>query len=132
MTSIISVTIVAAFIIIVLIIAKKDNEEARELVSNLTEEQKNKLMITDVKFVDKNAFIQQAMVVKLKDKGNNVRLRLLWFNKVIHNNEYNKITIADATIKKSEQEEHNLKYGDFVKLYSAPKKSIGRTKIIWD
>lgn len=132
MTSIISVTIVAAFIIIVLIIAKKDNEEARELVSNLTEEQKNKLMITDVKFVDKNAFIQQAMVVKLKDKGNNVRLRLFWFNKVIHNNEYNKITIADATIKKSEQEEHNLKYGDFVKLYSAPKKSIGRTKIIWD
>lgn len=89
-------------------------------------------MITDVKFVDKNAFIQQAMVVKLKDKGNNVRLRLFWFNKVIHNNEYNKITIADATIKKSEQEEHNLKYGDFVKLYSAPKKSIGRTKIIWD
>ena len=130
--NIISIGIVIVFIVIVLIVAMKDKNEAGEMVSNLTEEQKNTLMSTDVKFVDKNAFIQQAMVVKLKDKGNKVGLRLLWFNKVIHNNEYNTITIADATIKKSEQEEHNLKYGDFVKMYFAPEKTIGRIKIIWD
>ena len=47
-------------------------------------------------------------------------------------NEYNKITIADVAITKSEQEEHNVKEGDFVKFYFAPEKSIGRTKIIWE
>ena len=43
-----------------------------------------------------------------------------------------KITIADVAITKSEQEEHNVKEGDFVKFYFAPEKSIGRTKIIWE
>lgn len=40
--------------------------------------------------------------------------------------------MADVAITKSEQEEHNLKEGDFVKFYFAPEKSIGRTKIIWE
>ena len=51
---------------------------------------------------------------------------------VLQNNEYNTITIADVAITKSEQEEHNVKEGDFVKFYFAPEKSIGRTKIIWE
>lgn len=132
MGSFIVIGIVIIFIVIVFILAKKDKKECDEMVSRLTEEQKNILMSTDVNFVKKNEWVQKAMVVKLKDKGNKVELRLLWFNKVIQNNEYNKITIADATIKKSEQEEHNLKSGDFVKMYFAPEKSIGRIQIIWD
>lgn len=132
MGSFIGIGIVIIFIVVVFILAKKDNKERDEMVSKLTEEQKNILMSTDVNFIKKNEWVQKAMVAKLKDKGNKVELRLLWFNKVIQNNEYNKITIADATITKSEQEEHNLKTGDFVKMYFAPEKSIGRVKIIWD
>ena len=132
MGSFIIIGIVIIFIVVVFILAKKDNKECDEMVSKLTEEQKNILMSTDVNFIKKNEWVQKAMVAKLKDKGNKVELRLLWFNKVIQNNEYTKITIADATITKSEQEEHNLKTGDFVKMYFAPEKSIGRVKIIWD
>ena len=132
MGSFIGIGIVIIFIVVVFILAKKDNKERDEMVSKLTEEQKNILMSTDVNFIKKNEWVQKAMVAKLKDKGNKVELRLLWFNKVIQNNEYTKITIADATITKSEQEEHNLKTGDFVKMYFAPEKSIGRVKIIWD
>ena len=41
------------------------------------------------------------------------------------------IAIADASIKKSEQEEHDLKVGDFVKLYIAPEKTVGSVKIVF-
>ena len=102
------------------------------MVSKLTEEQRNILMSTEVNFVEKNAWVQKAMVAKMKDKGNKIDIRLLWFNEVLQNNEYNKITIADVAITKSEQEEHNVKEGDFVNFYFAPEKSIGRTKIIWE
>lgn len=124
--------LVVVFIVIVIVIAMKDKKECDEFVSKLTEEQKNKLMSTDVNFVEKNAWVQTAMVAKVKIKGNKVDLRLLWFNKVINNNEYNKITIADASITKLEQENHNLNTGDFVKMYFAPEKTAGRIKIIWD
>lgn len=132
MGSFIIIGMVVIFIVVIIIIGMKDKKEADEMVSKLAEEQKNILMSTDVNFVEKNAWVQKAMVAKMKDKGNKIELRLLWFNKVIQNNEYNKITIADATITKSEQEEHNLKNGDYVKMYFAPEKSIGRIKIIWD
>lgn len=124
--------LVVVFIVIVIVIAMKDKKECDEFVLKLTEEQKNKLMSTDVNFVEKNAWVQTAMVAKVKIKGNKVDLRLLWFNKVINNNEYNKITIADASITKLEQENHNLNTGDFVKMYFAPEKTAGRIKIIWD
>ena len=46
--------------------------------------------------------------------------------------QYNTITIADTSITKAEQEAHNLKIGDIVKMYFAPEKTIGRVKIIFD
>ena len=124
--------IVMIFVVIVIILGLKRKKECDEMVSKLTEEQKNILMSTEVNFVEKNAWVQKAMVAKINDKGNKLDISLLWFNKVIQNGEYNTITIADVSIKKSEQEEHNLKEGDFVKFYFAPEKNIGRTKIIWD
>ena len=116
--------IVMIFVVIVIILGLKRKKECDEMVSKLTEEQKNILMSTEVNFVEKNAWVQKAMVAKINDKGNKLDISLLWFNKVI--------TIADVSITKSEQEEHNLKEGDFVKFYFAPEKNIGRTKIIWD
>ena len=129
MPYLIGVVVVVIFIVVVFIVAGKDS---KEMVSKLTEEQRNILMSTEVNFVEKNAWVQKAMVAKMKDKGNKIDIRLLWFNEVLQNNEYNKITMADVAITKSEQEEHNLKEGDFVKFYFAPEKSIGRTKIIWE
>ena len=78
--------VMAVFIGVVFVFAKKDNKECDELVSKLTEEQKNILMSTDVNFVEERAWIQNAIVSKFKDKGNKVALRLLWFNKIIKNN----------------------------------------------
>lgn len=124
--------IIAAFIGGVFVVAKKDAKERDEMVSKLTEEQKNMLMLTEVKFVEKNAWVQDAMVAKIKDKGNKLDIRLLWYDTVIQNNEYNTITIADTSITKAEQEAHNLKIGDKVKMYFAPEKTIGSVKIIFD
>ena len=124
--------IIAAFIGVVFVIAKKDAKERDEMVSKLTEEQKNFLMATEVKFVEKNAWVQDAIVAKINDKGNKLDIRLLWYDTVIQNNEYNTITIADTSITKAEQEAHNLKIGDNVKMYFAPEKTIGSVKIIFE
>lgn len=124
--------VIAVFIGVVFLIAIKDSKERNEMVSKLTEEQKNLLMSTEVKFVEKNAWVQNAIVAKINDKGNKIELRLLWYNTVMQNNEYNTITIADTSITKAEQETHNLKIGDNVKMYFAPEKTIGRVKIIFD
>ncbi len=133
MVYVVAAVIVGAIIGIFFMLAKKQAESLNEMVSNITEEQKNKLESTDVNFIDnKNEWIQQGMVYEVKDKGNNVALKVLWHNKVIQNNTYNFIEYADVTIKKSEQEEHNLKYGDFVKMHIAPEKTIGTVKILWD
>ena len=124
--------IVVAIIGVIFVIAKKDSKECEEMVSKLTEEQKEFLKSTEIKFVEKNAWIQDAIVAKIVDKGNKLSIRLLWFDKVIQNNEYNTITIADTSITKTEQEEHNLKVGDSVKMYFAPEKTIGSVKIVWE
>jgi hypothetical protein len=123
--------ILGAFVGVVVMIAKKDGAETKEMVENLTEEQKNRLMAAEVTFVEQNAWTQDAMVAKIKDKGGKVDVRLLWYNTTIQNAEMNTITIADASIKKSEQEEHDLKVGDFVKLYIAPEKTVGSVKIVF-
>ena len=90
--------VVVIFIAVVFIVAGKDSKERIDMVSKLTEEQRNILMSTEVNFVEKNAWVQKAMVAKMKDKGNKIDIRLLWFNEVLQNNEYNKITIADVAI----------------------------------
>ena len=123
--------IIAVAVVVVAMIAKKDSKERDEMVSKLTEEQKEFLKATEVEYVEKNAWIQDAIVAKVVDKGSKTDVRMLWYNKTIDNNEYMTFTIADASIKKAEQEEHNLKVGDAVKLYIAPEKTVGSIKIVF-
>lgn len=133
MAGIFVVGVVIAFIVVVFILAGKENKYLEMMVSNLNDEQKNKLSMTDVNFIEgKNEWIQQGMVYEMKDKGNKVELKVLWFNRVIQNNFYNKITFADVTIKKVDMEQHNLKSGDFVKIYIAPERTTGVVSIIWE
>ncbi|MCR4990689.1 MAG: hypothetical protein K6A38_07495 [Lachnospiraceae bacterium] len=131
MTYLIVGIIIAIFVVVVFVVAKKDAKERDEFVSQLTEEQKEFLKATEVEFVEKNAWTQDALVAKVVDKGSKVDLRLLWYNKTIENNEYETITIADTSIEKAEQEAHNLKAGDAVKMYFAPEKSVGSVKVIF-
>ena len=50
---------------------KKENNKLKEMVGNLNEEQKNKLALTDVKFVEEknDEWIQEGMIGEMKDKG---------------------------------------------------------------
>lgn len=132
MEYLIMVVVIVVFVGFVLVISKKDAKERDEMISKLTEDQKKFLMSTEVKFVEKNAWIQDAIIAKINDKGDKIALRLLWYDKVIQNNEYNTITIADTSITKVEQEAHNLKIGDNVKMYLAPEKTVGSVKIFFD
>ena len=88
-------------------------------------------METEPEFVEKNAWVQDAIVAKIQDKGSKIDIRLLWYNKTMENNEYKTITIADASIKKAEQAKHQLRIGDAVKLYIAPEKTVGSIKIVF-
>lgn len=52
MEFIIGVLVVGAFIGLIVFFLKKKNNKLKEMVGNLNEEQKNKLALTDVKFVE--------------------------------------------------------------------------------
>ena len=123
--------VIGAFVAAVFAIAKKDAKERDEMVSKLSDEQKERIMNAEPDFVEQNAWVQEAMVAKIVEKGTKLDMRLLWYNTTIGNNENNSITIADASISKKEQEEHNVKVGDFVKLYIAPEKTVGSVKIVF-
>lgn len=124
--------IIGIIVAVVVVISKKDAKELEEMIAKLSEEQKKLLMETEVEFVEKNAWVQDAIIAKMVDKGGKYDVRLLWYNKVMNNNESNEITLADATLKKAEQEAHDLKVGDVVKLYIAPEKTVGSVKIVLD
>lgn len=128
----IMMAVIIVFIAVVYVIARKDARERDEMVSKLSEEQKNRLEATDVETVDSNAWVQEAMVAKMVEKGGKYSLRLLWYNKVLENNEYQSITIADTSISKREQEAYDIKEGDFVKMYFAPEKSVGSVKVVFE
>ena len=53
------------------ILIKKENKKLEEMISNLSDEQKNKLALTDVKFVEgkNDEWIQEGMIGEMKDKG---------------------------------------------------------------
>lgn len=130
MEYIIAIVMVGIFIAEVMISAWKEEKEIDALVSKLSEEQNYLLTTADVVFVKDTVWIQKAMVANIKEKRNKTEVRLLWFNMVINNNTYNTMRIADVKITKLEQEEHNLKYGDYVQMYLDAKKS--EVKIIWN
>ncbi len=129
---VIGVIVVGIIAAVVAVVMKKDAKELEEMTAKLSEEQKKLLMETDVEFVEKNAWVQDAIIAKMVDKGSKYDVRLLWYNKVMDNNESNEITIADAALKKADQEAHNLKIGDVVKLYIAPEKTVGSVKIVFN
>ena len=120
--------IVGVLVAVVVVISKKDAQENAEMVARLSDEQKARLMGTEVDFVEKDAWVQEAMVAKIVDKGSKFNIRMLWYNKTLENNEYETITIADTSITKAEQDAHNLKVGDFVKMYIAPEKAEAKIR----
>ena len=123
--------IVGIFVAVVVVLMKKDAKELSEMVEKLTEAQKKQLMETKEDFVEKSAWVQEAAIGKMVDKGGKYDVRLVWYNKVYQNNEYETFTIADASLSKEEQDAHQLKVGDIVKLYIAPEKSVDCAKIMF-
>ena len=82
--------IVGAFIGGVIFFIKKENKKLEEMMSNLSNEQKNKLALTDIKFVEgkNDEWIQEGMIAEMRDKGNKFAIKVLWHNKVIQNAAY--------------------------------------------
>ena len=100
--------------------------------SELSDEEKERIMKAEPQFVEENAWVQEAYVAKIVEKGSKSDVRLLWYNTTMNNNENETITIADASISKADKEAHDVKVGDFVKLYIAPEKTVGSVKIVFD
>ena len=146
MEFIIGVMVVGAFIGLIVFFLKKENNKfkeknicgklmdykLKEMVGNLNEEQKNKLALTDVKFVEgkNDEWIQEGMIGEMKDKGYKYSIRVLWHNKVIRNATYDQLQYGDTSLSKKDVESNGLKVGDFVKVRVAPAKTSGCFKII--
>ena len=132
MEFVIGFLVVGAFIGVVVFFLKKENKKLEEMVSNLTEDQKNKLALTEVKFVEgkNDEWIQEGMIGEMVDKGNKFAIKVLWHNRVIQNATYDQLEYGDTSLSKEDVEKNNLKVGDFVKVYVAPAKTSGCFKII--
>lgn len=132
MEFIIGVMVVGAFIGLIVFFLKKEHNKLEEMVENLNEEQKNKLALTDVKFVEgkNDEWIQEGMIGEMKDKGHKYAIRVLWHNKVIRNATYDQLQYGNTFLSKKDVESNDLKVGDFVKVHVAPAKTSGCFKII--
>lgn len=126
------VIIIAIFSVIIWFWAKKEGEVLKEMLSNLTEDQKKKLEDNEVGNFDdkKNTWIQRGMIGKVIDKNNKVALKVLWYNTVIQNATLNQCQFADINMKKDVFEAHGLKEGDFVKIFINPEDA--KAQIIFD
>ena len=125
MVYLIIIVFIAIFAGIMMIWTKKENENLDNLLSNLTEEQKNDLKDNQVENFDEKShtWTQRAMIAEVKVKGENkVNLTLLWYNTVIQNNTLNQCQSADINMKKSDFDAKGLKEGDFVKMFMDPEK----------
>ena len=132
MEYIIGIIIFSLVVGVIVYFAKKSNEKLEQLKSELTEEQKNKLSLTEVKFIEgkNNEWIQDGLIAEMNEKGNKYTIKVLWYNSVIPDNFINNIEYGDTSLSKDEVINNNLKKGDFVKVYIAPEKSVGGFKII--
>lgn len=85
--------IVGVFIGGVIFFIKKENKKLEEMMSNLSNEQKNKLALTDIKFFEgkNDEWIQEGMIAEMRDKGNKFAIKVLWRNKVIQNAAYDQL-----------------------------------------
>lgn len=110
----------------------KKQKKLKEMVSNLSEEQKNKLALTDIKFIEgkNDEWIQDGIIGEMRNRGNKFAIRVLWHNRVIQNATYDQLQYGDTSLSKGDVEKNNLKVGDFVKFYVAPAKTSGMFKII--
>lgn len=132
MEYIIGIAVVAVFAGVMYLFMKKENEELEKMVSNLTEEQKNTLKDNQVENYDekKHTWTQRGMIGNVKDKGNKVKIQVLWYNTVMQNHELNTITLAAINMKKDVFELHGLKAGSYVKVFINPE--APKAEIIFD
>lgn len=132
MAYIIALLVVGVGIGVLIFFLKKEHKKLEEMVSNLNENQKNKLALTDIKFVEgkNDEWIQDGMIGEMKEKGNKYAIKILWHNKVIQNATYDQIQYGDTSLSKKDVEKKGLKVGDYVKIYIAPAKTYGCLKII--
>lgn len=132
MEYVIGLLVVGIFIGITFIFIKKEQKKLKEMVANLNEEQKSRLALTDVNFVEgkNDEWTQEGMIGEMVEKGNKFAIKVLWHNKVIQNATYDQLQYGDTSLSKDEVEKNNLKVGEFVKVHIAPTKTSGSFKII--
>ncbi|MBO4292868.1 MAG: hypothetical protein J5881_00530 [Clostridia bacterium] len=132
MEYIIALVMFLVIVVVSIYFLRKENLKLEEMKSNLNEEQKNKLALTDIKFVEgkNDEWIQDGVIGEMRDKGHKYAIRVLWHNKVIQNATYDQLQYGDTSLSKKDVENNGLKVGDFVKVYIAPAKTSGCFKII--
>lgn len=93
MEYIIAVVLFAIVIGIAMFFVKKEQEKLKEMEGSLSDEQKNKLALTEVKFVEgkNDEWIQDGIIGEMTEKGNKFAIKVLWHNKVIQNATFDKL-----------------------------------------
>lgn len=133
--AIIAIIMICAFaglFVLFAVLIKNGKKTYNEALKNVNEEQKNRLALTNIEFIEgKNEWYQEGMIATMNDKGDKASMVVLWHNRVIQNATYDTLQYANTSLSKAEVEQHGLKIGDFVRVYIAPEKTFGGFKIIF-
>ncbi|NEG69473.1 hypothetical protein [Bifidobacterium choloepi] len=108
-------------VVVVLIFALSGNRGVDKIEASfedVTDEQYAILKDSLIEVVSKDEHIwnQVGLVSSIKPHGAKDTVRVLWFNKVIRNDSYGQIAIAQMFISKKTVKDHDLHVGDYVSL----------------
>lgn len=121
-TLLITLLVVCVFIGVVVYLVKKQQALTTELVSNLTEEQKNALENTPDAPAPNlpKSVISEAMIAKIsKVTDRKVSFKILIYNTYYPNN-LNAYQIGDTSLDKKTFDERGMKVGDLIKVVLYP------------
>lgn len=121
-TLLITLLVVCAFIGILYYLVRKQLALTKELIANLTNEQKNALEKTpDEPAPDlPKSVISEAMIAKIsKVTDKKVSFKILIYNTYYPNN-LNAFQIGDTSLDKKTYDERELKVGDLIKVVLYP------------
>lgn len=118
----------AALVLVVVVVAviaimstNRGVDKIQSSFEELTDEQyailRDSVVEVDEDGPEGHAWDQVGLVSSIKPHGTSVTVRVMWFNKVIHNDSYGQVAIAQIIMPRRDVKERGLQEGDYVSLH---------------
>lgn len=103
----------AIFAYVIIILAKKQKAQTAEMVSALTDDQKEELMNASM---DNCSFTKGLIAAEPKVGSSKTQLKVLVYN-MYYPNSMKEYILADISISTKQYNAYNLKQGDYIKVH---------------